>query len=78
MELDRSETSMARPEVGDQVSWNTPQGRTHGTVVEVRERDFELAQQKFTASQDNPMFIVESAKSGHRAAHRADALRVQS
>lgn len=62
-------------EVGDRVSWNTPQGRTRGTVVEAKTRDFDLAGNSFTASKDEPMFVVESEKSGKRAAHKASALR---
>ena len=34
---------------GDRVSWNTPQGRTRGRVVEKKEKDFEFAGQHFTA-----------------------------
>ena len=60
---------------GDRVSWNTPQGRTHGTVVAVREKDFDFADQRFTASAEDPAFIVESEKSGARAAHHRSALR---
>jgi hypothetical protein len=60
---------------GDRVSWNTPQGRTRGTVVERKTKDFTLAGQNFTASADKPMFVVESEKSGSRAAHRGSALR---
>lgn len=65
-------------EVGDHVSWNTPQGRTHGTVVERKTKDFSLAGHEFTASQDEPRFVVESEKSGARAAHRPSALRTVS
>jgi hypothetical protein len=60
---------------GDRVSWNTSQGRTRGSVVERRVRDFEFAGQRFTASSDEPAFIVESEKSGERAAHKRSALR---
>ena len=60
---------------GDRVSWNTPQGRTRGTVVEQKSRDFEFAGQHFTASSAEPAFIVESEKSGDRAAHKRSALR---
>lgn len=63
---------------GDRVSWNTPQGRTRGTLVERRVRDFEFAGQKFTASEDEPTLIVESEKSGDRAAHKRSALRALS
>ena len=59
---------------GDRVSWNTSQGRTQGKVVERRTKDFEFAGQHFTASGDEPAYIVESEKSGHRAAHKGSAL----
>jgi hypothetical protein len=59
---------------GDEVSWNTSQGTTHGHVVEERTRDFQFEHQQFRASDDEPMYIVESAKTGARAAHDADAL----
>jgi hypothetical protein len=61
--------------VGDRVSWNTSQGRTRGKVVERRTRDFTFAGQKFTASEEAPSFLVESDKSGDRAAHKGAALR---
>ena len=61
--------------VGDRVSWNTPQGRTEGRIVERKTTDFRLAGQQFRASDDEPMFVVESDKSGARAAHKSSALR---
>ena len=61
--------------VGDRVSWNTQQGRTRGTVVAQKVKAFQLAGQKFTASEDEPMYVVESEKSGKRAAHKPTALR---
>ena len=60
--------------VGDKVSWNTSQGTTHGTVVEHRTKDFTHDGQKFTASQDEPKFIVKSDKTGATAAHAGKAL----
>ncbi|MCD5311742.1 HVA1 family protein [Kineosporia babensis] len=65
---------MPQLKVGDKVSWNTPQGTTHGVVKEIRKKDFQLAGQKFTASPDEPTYVVESEKSGHRAAHQEQAL----
>jgi hypothetical protein len=62
--------------VGDRVSWNTPQGRTQGKVVEKKTKDFKLAGHEFTASDDEPMFVVESEKSGSKAAHKPSALNV--
>lgn len=59
---------------GDRVSWNTSQGRTQGHVVERHVSDFEFDGQKFTASSDEPAFIVESEKTGARAAHKGSAL----
>ena len=60
--------------VGSKVSWNTPQGTTHGKVVERKTSDFSLAGHDFTASKDEPMFVVESEKSGKQAAHKPSAL----
>jgi len=59
---------------GDRVSWNTPQGRTHGTIVEKKTADFTFDGQHFTASTDDPAYLVESEKSGKRAAHKQSAL----
>ncbi|TQK20317.1 DUF2945 family protein [Microbacterium sp. SLBN-154] len=60
---------------GDRVSWSTSRGRTQGKVVERRTKDFQFAGQKFTASDDEPAYIVESEKSGDKAAHKGSALR---
>jgi hypothetical protein len=62
--------------VHDRVSWNTSQGRTRGRVVERRTSDFTFDGQHFTASDGEPAFIVESEKTGARAAHKRSALRV--
>ena len=60
---------------GDRVSWNTSQGRTRGHIIERRTSDFEFAGQHFTASTDDPAFIVKSEKTDATAAHKAQALR---
>lgn len=60
---------------GDRVSWNTSQGRTRGTVEEKKTKDFRFAGQDFTASDDEPAYIVKSEKSGDKAAHKGSALR---
>ncbi|MFJ6280884.1 MULTISPECIES: hypervirulence associated TUDOR domain-containing protein [Arthrobacter] len=59
---------------GTKVSWHTSQGKTHGTVVEKREKEFTFEGQKFNASKDEPYYIVESEKSGKQAAHKESAL----
>jgi hypothetical protein len=65
------------PSVGDSVTWNTPQGRTSGKVVEKKTKDFTFDGQHFTATADEPAFVVESEKSGKRAAHKGSALTVK-
>ena len=59
---------------GDKVSWNTSQGKTHGVVEEKRTKDFQHKSQKFSASADDPVYIVRSDKSGETAAHHESAL----
>lgn len=59
---------------GTAVEWNTPQGTTHGKIVEVKTSDFDLDGHTHRASEDDPQYVVESAKSGARAAHKASAL----
>ncbi|MBA8795771.1 hypothetical protein FHX74_003412 [Friedmanniella endophytica] len=61
--------------VGDRVSWGTSQGRTQGRIVERKTKPFTFAKQKFDASEDEPYFIVESEKTGAKAAHDGKALR---
>ena len=61
--------------IGDRVSWGTEQGRTQGVIKERKTKDFQFANQKFTASEDEPAFIVESEKTGSKAAHKGTSLR---
>ena len=62
------------PAKGSKVSWNTSQGKTHGKVVEHRTSPFTFDGQKFNASEDEPYVIVESDKSGAKAAHKASSV----
>ena len=59
---------------GDRVEWNTPQGKTRGTVKEKLITETEVGGQKINASEDHPRYLVESEKSGKEAAHKAGAL----
>ena len=59
---------------GDRVEWNTPQGKTRGTVKKKLTADTGVGGQKITASNDDPRYLVESEKSGKEAAHKPDAL----
>ena len=60
------------------MSWNTSQGTTHGTVRERRVRDFTFDGQQFRASEDEPYYVVESSKTGAKAAHKESALSKRS
>jgi hypothetical protein len=60
---------------GDTVEWQTSQGKTTGRVVAKQTEPTKIKRHKVAASKRNPEYIVESAKSGKRAAHKADALK---
>ena len=65
---------------GDKVTWSTPQGETHGRVVKKLTSDARIANDgrkgtKVSASEADPRYLVESDKTGKRAAHRPDALK---
>ena len=60
---------------GDKVHWNTPQGKTVGKALEKKTKEFQHDGQKFNASDDEPYWIVESAKSGSWAGHKASSLQ---
>lgn len=59
---------------GTAVEWNTPQGPTQGRITEKKTRDFELDGNQHRASEADPQYVVESARTGARAAHKASAL----
>ncbi|MCA5922327.1 MULTISPECIES: DUF2945 domain-containing protein [Curtobacterium] len=59
---------------GDEVHWNTSQGKTTGKLVQKRTSDFEFDGQHFKPTDDDPYWIVESEKSGKQAAHKESAL----
>ena len=60
---------------GDKVHWNTPQGQTDGKTVEQKTQEFTLSGQTFKASEDEPYWIVESTKTGAKAAHKESSLK---
>lgn len=62
---------------GQQVSWNTSQGRTHGKTLEKRTSEFQHDNQTFKASDDEPYWLVESDKTGATAAHKESTLDVE-
>ena len=60
---------------GDKVSWDHSQGTTTGKVVRKVTRPTHIQDHKVAATKDNPEYIVESGKTGARAAHKPSALR---
>lgn len=60
---------------GDKVKWDSSQGETHGTVVKKQTTATKIKSHKVAATQDDPQFIVKSAKSGKPAGHKAAELR---
>jgi hypothetical protein len=59
---------------GDQVEWNTPQGKTCGTVKKKLTDRTEVGGHTVAASEDDPRYLVQSEKTGKEAAHKPDAL----
>ncbi len=61
--------------VGDRVAWKSSGGRSVGKVVKKQTDPTTIKGHKVAASPDNPEYIVQSDKSGARAAHKPGALR---
>ncbi|WP_222548012.1 DUF2945 domain-containing protein [Asaia lannensis] len=59
---------------GDDVTWNTRNGETEGHVVKTVTKPMKIKNNKVKASKDDPKVLVESDKTGARAAHKPDAL----
>lgn len=66
---------MKKLKKGDDVEWNTSQGKTRGKVVRKLTSPTKIKGHKVAASDDNPEFLVESDKSGDRSAHKPKSLR---
>lgn len=60
---------------GDRVAWDTSQGETTGKVVRKQTARTRIKGHVVAATPDDPQFIVESEKSGKRAAHKPGELR---
>ncbi len=59
---------------GDKVEWSTSQGKTAGKVVKKQTTDTKIKGHDVKASENDPQYIVESSKSGKRAAHKPGQL----
>ena len=60
---------------GDTVKWDHSQGTTTGKVGRKVTHPTTIKSHKVAASVDNPEYIVESGKTGARAAHKPSELR---
>lgn len=60
---------------GDLVEWETPQGKTSGTVKKKLTEPTDIKGHHVAASEDNPEYLVESEKSGAQAAHKPESLK---
>jgi hypothetical protein len=60
---------------GDKVKWDTSQGETHGHVVKKITKDMKIKSYTAKASKDDPKILVESEKTGAKAAHKPEELR---
>jgi hypothetical protein len=65
-------------QVGHKVEWNTSRGRTTGIVKKKLTSSTKVKKHKVAASKRSPEYLVESSKSGKKAAHKAAALKKKS
>jgi hypothetical protein len=65
----------AKLQPGDRVSWDTSQGKTRGTVSKKLMKKTRIKGQVTKASQDDPKYLVRSARTGAKAAHKSRALK---
>lgn len=68
---------------GDEVEWDTPQGKTSGKVkkkITSTERVGNEGQKgtKVKGTEDDPRYLVETDESGKEAAHKPEALKKKS
>ena len=59
---------------GDKVGWDSSGGHSTGKVVRKLTSPTKIKGHKVAASKENPEYLVESDKSGARAAHKPSAL----
>ena len=60
--------------VGDKVEWDSSGGHSTGKVVKKVTSTTHIKGHKVAATKDEPQYIVESSKSGKKAAHKPEAL----
>ncbi len=60
---------------GDRVAWNSSQGIVNGVVVKTLKAETKIKGHTVAASPEHPEVLVESEKTGARAAHEPRALK---
>lgn len=60
---------------GDQVEWNSAQGKVEGTVKQKLTEPTDIKGHHVAASDDKPEYLVESNKTGKEAAHKPESLK---
>lgn len=63
------------PKKGETVSWDTPQGKTEGTVEKTVTTTTKVKGHVAKATKENPQVVVTSAKSGKQSVHKPDELK---
>jgi hypothetical protein len=60
---------------GEHVAWNTSQGETKGKVVKKLTTKTKIQNYVAKASKSDPQYLVESDKTGAKAAHKPSQLK---
>lgn len=60
---------------GDKVEWNSPQGKVQGKVKKKLTRPTQIKSHKVSASPEKPEYLVQSDKTGAKAAHKPGSLK---
>ena len=61
--------------VGDEVSWNSAQGKVQGVVKKKLKAPIDIKTHHVAASPKNPQLLVQSAGSSRLAAHKPETLK---
>jgi hypothetical protein len=65
----------AKPKKGEHVTWNSPQGRIEGEVVQVVTSTAKVKGHTAKATKEDPQILVKSTKTGQKALHKPAALK---
>ncbi len=63
------------PKPGTKVSWDTSQGKTHGTVEKTVTSTTKVKGHTAAATRQQPQVLVKSDKSGKRAVHKPEEVK---